>query len=134
MRILSGSRLYSRGGAGFRKPLVTAEEAVQSVQSGSTILAGGFGLCGIPEKLIRALDARPNVSGLTVVSNDAGVDDFGLGLLIGSGKVRRIIASYIGENRICQRQYLRGELQVELTPQVNSLAIFGHVGPCSSYA
>lgn len=111
-------RFYSLRRGDFKKPLVTAEEAIQSVKSGSTILAGGFGLCGIPEKLLQALSARPNVSELTVVSNDAGVDDFGLGLLINGGKVRKLISSYIGENRACQQQYLKGELSVELTPQV----------------
>lgn len=124
MNVRVWRRFYSRRREGFKKPLVTAEEAIQAVTAGSTILAGGFGLCGIPEKLFQALSAHPNVSDLTVVSNDAGVDDFGLGLLINGGKVRRLISSYIGENRTCQRKYLRGELNVELTPQVCPSLLF----------
>ena len=89
------------------------------IPSGSTILVGGFGLCGIPETLIAALRARgpSSVNDLTIVSNNAGVDGFGLGLLLASRQVRRMVSSYVGENREFERQYLAGELEVELTPQ-----------------
>ncbi|KAK9871804.1 hypothetical protein WA026_014259 [Henosepilachna vigintioctopunctata] len=92
------------------------EEAVQDIQSGATLLVGGFGLCGIPENLINAL-LRHRISDLTVVSNNAGVDDFGLGLLLNQRKIKKIIASYVGENAEFERQYLKGELELELTPQ-----------------
>ena len=83
-------------------------------------LVGGFGLCGIPENLISAL-LKTNVKDLTVVSNNAGVDNFGLGLLLKQKQIKRMISSYVGENAEFERQYLQGELEVELTPQVNHL-------------
>jgi 3-oxoacid CoA-transferase subunit A len=93
-----------------------AATAVAQIRSGATLAVGGFGLCGIPSVLIRALlDAGPD--SLEVVSNNAGVDDWGLGLLLGAGRLRRVVASYVGENREFARQYLAGELEVELTPQ-----------------
>jgi 3-oxoacid CoA-transferase subunit A len=93
-----------------------AAEAVADVQSGSSLAVGGFGLCGIPSVLIQALlDAGPNE--LEVVSNNAGVDDFGLGVLLSAGRLRRVVSSYVGENKEFARQYLAGELEVELTPQ-----------------
>ena len=81
-----------------------------------TIAAGGFGLCGIPENLIQAL-VDSGVKGLTIVGNNAGVDDFGMGLLLKSRQVKKVIASYVGENKEFERQVLAGELQLELTPQ-----------------
>jgi 3-oxoacid CoA-transferase subunit A len=90
--------------------------AVARIIPGSTLAVGGFGLCGVPSVLIRAvLDA--GADDLEVVSNNAGVDDWGLGLLLGAGRLRRVVASYVGENREFARQYLAGELEVELTPQ-----------------
>jgi len=98
------------------KVVATAAEAVQDIPSGATIMAGGFGLCGIPENLIAALrDAGP--TDLTFVSNNAGVDGFGLGILLESRQVKKMISSYVGENKEFERQFLSGELQVELTPQ-----------------
>jgi 3-oxoacid CoA-transferase subunit A len=94
----------------------SAVEAVADVGAGSTLAVGGFGLCGIPSVLIEALLAS-GVSGLETVSNNAGVDDWGLGLLLSAGRLRRVVASYVGENREFARQYLAGELEVELTPQ-----------------
>eukprot|EP00927_Polykrikos_kofoidii_P059092 TRINITY_DN5410_c0_g1_i1.p1 TRINITY_DN5410_c0_g1~~TRINITY_DN5410_c0_g1_i1.p1 ORF type:complete len:516 (-),score=100.75 TRINITY_DN5410_c0_g1_i1:216-1763(-) len=94
----------------------SADEAVKDIPSGATICVGGFGLCGIPENLISAL-AKSGVKDLTAVSNNAGVDDFGLGLLLQSKQIKRMIASYVGENKLFERQYLGGELEVELTPQ-----------------
>ncbi|XP_027719411.1 succinyl-CoA:3-ketoacid coenzyme A transferase 1, mitochondrial isoform X2 [Vombatus ursinus] len=91
-------------------------EAVKDIPDGSTILVGGFGLCGIPENLIGAL-LKTGVKGLTAVSNNAGVEDFGLGLLLKSKQIKRMISSYVGENGEFERQYLAGELEVELTPQ-----------------
>jgi 3-oxoacid CoA-transferase subunit A len=83
---------------------------------GMTIMSGGFGLCGIPEKLIAALVAS-GVKGLTVISNNAGVDDFGLGLLLQTRQIRKMISSYVGENATFERQYLAGELELEFNPQ-----------------
>ncbi|XP_045141094.1 succinyl-CoA:3-ketoacid coenzyme A transferase 1, mitochondrial [Echinops telfairi] len=91
-------------------------EAIKDIPDGATILVGGFGLCGIPENLIGAL-LKTGVKGLTAVSNNAGVDNFGLGLLLQSKQIKRMISSYVGENAEFERQYLAGELEVELTPQ-----------------
>lgn len=94
----------------------TAAEAVADIPDGATISVGGFGLCGIPSVLIQALlDA--GTTDLEAVSNNAGVDGWGLGLLLGAGRLRRMVASYVGENKEFARQYLAGELEVELTPQ-----------------
>ena len=92
------------------------DEAVASIPDGSTIAFGGFGLCGIPSTLIDAL-LRVGTQDIEAVSNNAGVDDWGLGRLLTAGRLRRIIASYVGENKEFARQYLAGELEVELTPQ-----------------
>lgn len=91
-------------------------EAVKDIPAGSKLLVGGFGLCGIPENLISGL-LTTKVDGLTVVSNNAGVDNFGLGLLLNQKQIKRMISSYVGENAEFERQYLNGELEVELTPQ-----------------
>lgn len=93
-----------------------AEEAIKDIPSGSKLLVGGFGLCGIPEKLIAAL-LKHEAKDYVVVSNNAGVDNFGLGLLLKQRKIKRMIASYVGENAEFERQFLSGELEVELTPQ-----------------
>ncbi|GLH08247.1 Succinyl-CoA:3-ketoacid-coenzyme A transferase, mitochondrial [Gryllus bimaculatus] len=93
-----------------------AVEAVKDIPDGAKLLVGGFGLCGIPENLIGAV-LQSGIKDLTVVSNNAGVDDFGLGLLLQQKRIKRIIASYVGENAEFERQYLAGELEVELTPQ-----------------
>ncbi|GJM21795.1 MAG: putative succinyl-CoA:3-ketoacid coenzyme A transferase subunit A [Planctomycetota bacterium] len=94
----------------------SADEAVADIPEGATLLAGGFGLCGIPETLIAAL-VRQGTTGLTVVSNNAGVDDFGLGLLLQSRQIAKMISTYVGENETFERQFLTGELEVELVPQ-----------------
>ncbi|XP_063839626.1 succinyl-CoA:3-ketoacid coenzyme A transferase 1, mitochondrial [Ostrinia nubilalis] len=91
-------------------------EAVGDIKDGSKLLVGGFGLCGIPENLIQAVNKR-GVTGLTVVSNNAGVENFGLGILLKSKQIKRMISSYVGENAEFEKQYLTGELEVELTPQ-----------------
>ncbi|XP_036434036.1 3-oxoacid CoA transferase 1a [Colossoma macropomum] len=91
-------------------------DAVKDIPDGATILVGGFGLCGIPENLINSL-LKSGVKRLTAVSNNAGVDDFGLGLLLKTKQIKRMISSYVGENVEFERQYLAGELEVELTPQ-----------------
>jgi 3-oxoacid CoA-transferase subunit A len=98
------------------KVIGSAVEAVSVIPSGSTIAVGGFGLCGIPSVLIEALLAA-GVGNLEAVSNNAGVDDCGLGRLLAAGRLRRIVASYVGENKEFARQYLAGQLEVELTPQ-----------------
>uniref|UniRef100_A0A6S8GFY1 Succinyl-CoA:3-ketoacid-coenzyme A transferase n=1 Tax=Aplanochytrium stocchinoi TaxID=215587 RepID=A0A6S8GFY1_9STRA len=92
------------------------DEAVADIKDGSTLLVGGFGLCGIPENLISAL-IKQGAKNLTAVSNNAGVDDFGLGLLLQSGQIKRMISSYVGENKLFEQLYLTGHLEVELTPQ-----------------
>ena len=100
----------------MNKVLASAEEAVAGIPDGATIMMGGFGLCGIPEHLIAALHAR-GATGLTVISNNAGIDDFGIGVLLKSRQVRKMISTYVGENKEFERQYLTGELEVELVPQ-----------------
>jgi len=100
----------------MNKVVPSAADAVALVPDGATIMMGGFGLCGIPENLIAALHAR-GTRGLTVVSNNAGVDDFGIGVLLKSRQVRKMIATYVGENKEFERQFLTGELDVELVPQ-----------------
>src|SRR4026208_677864 len=100
----------------MNKVVPSAEEAVALVPDGATIMMGGFGLCGIPENLIAALHAR-GTKGLTVISNNAGIDDFGIGVLLKSRQVRKMISSYVGENKEFERQYLSGELEVEFSPQ-----------------
>jgi 3-oxoacid CoA-transferase A subunit len=98
------------------KVLASAEEAVERIPDGATIMMGGFGLCGIPETLIAALKAR-GTRGLTVISNNAGVDDFGIGVLLRARQVRKMISTYVGENKEFERQFLSKELEVELVPQ-----------------
>lgn len=100
----------------IRKTVADAREALEGVQDGMTFMLGGFGLCGIPENAIAEL-VRRGVKDVTCISNNAGVDDFGLGLLLKSRQVRKMISSYVGENEEFERQMLSGELDVELTPQ-----------------
>lgn len=98
------------------KRVKNAEEAIKDIQNGMTIMLGGFGLCGIPENCIAEL-VKKNVTDLTCISNNAGVDDFGLGLLLQKRQIKKMISSYVGENAEFERQMLSGELEVELTPQ-----------------
>jgi 3-oxoacid CoA-transferase subunit A len=93
-----------------------ADEAVKDIQDGMTIMLGGFGLCGIPENSIAAL-VRKGVKNLTCISNNAGVDDFGIGLMLQKKQVKKMVSSYVGENAEFERQLLSGELEVELIPQ-----------------
>lgn len=102
--------------AGFDKRVDSYEAALAGLEDGMTVIAGGFGLCGIPENLIAQI-RKMGVTGLTVVSNNCGVDDFGLGVLLKDRQIRKMIASYVGENAEFERQLLAGELEVELTPQ-----------------
>ena len=95
----------------------SAEEALEgALFDGMTIMAGGFGLCGIPENLIAAI-RRSGVKDLTVVSNNCGVDDFGLGVLLAGGQIRKMISSYVGENKLFEQLYLSGQLELEFNPQ-----------------
>uniref|UniRef100_A0A8C6UK23 Succinyl-CoA:3-ketoacid-coenzyme A transferase n=1 Tax=Neogobius melanostomus TaxID=47308 RepID=A0A8C6UK23_9GOBI len=119
----SGSETPSVGGCYFStsfqkrsKFYSDPTEAVKDIPNGATVLVGGFGLCGIPENLINSL-LKTGVKSLTAVSNNAGVDNFGLGLLLQTKQIKRMISSYVGENAEFERQYLAGELEVELTPQ-----------------
>lgn len=91
-------------------------EAILDIRDGSTLIVGGFGLCGIPEQAIQAL-RKQGTKDLTVVSNNCGVDDWGLGLLLANKQIKKMVSSYVGENKIFEKQYLSGELEVELTPQ-----------------
>lgn len=100
----------------INKTVANAEEAVQDISSGSVLMLGGFGLSGIPENSISALLNR-DIHGLTCISNNAGVDDFGIGLMLKKRMVRKMISSYVGENAEFERQLLSGELEVELIPQ-----------------
>jgi 3-oxoacid CoA-transferase subunit A len=100
----------------IQKVVPSADEAVRDVPDGATLVVGGFGLCGIPENLIAAL-VRRGVRDLTVVSNNCGVDDWGLGLLLRNRQIRKMMSSYVGENADFERQFLSGELEVELVPQ-----------------
>lgn len=102
--------------AGFDKVVSSYEEAMAGLTDNMTIIAGGFGLCGIPENLINEIK-RKGTKGLTLVSNNCGVDDFGLGLLLSDRQIQKIVASYVGENAEFERQMMAGELEVELTPQ-----------------
>ncbi|MDM5331742.1 CoA transferase subunit A [Ureibacillus composti] len=92
------------------------DEAIKDIQDGQTIVVGGFGLCGIPEKSIEALK-KQGTKNLTIVSNNCGIDDWGLGLLLANKQIKKMVASYVGENKIFEQQFLSGELEVELTPQ-----------------
>ncbi|MDL1913206.1 MAG: CoA transferase subunit A [Bergeyella sp.] len=98
------------------KRVKDAQAAIEDIRDGATVMFGGFGLCGIPENCIRVL-ARSRVKGLVCISNNAGVDGFGLGMLLEKRQIKRMIASYVGENAEFERQMLSGELEVELTPQ-----------------
>ena len=98
------------------KRVKDAKEAIAGISDGMTLMLGGFGLCGIPENCINAL-VDSNVTDLTCISNNAGVDDFGLGLLLQKRQIKKMISSYVGENAEFERQMLSGELEVELTPQ-----------------
>ena len=100
----------------MNKKVANVEEACQGIESGMTLMLGGFGLCGIPENSISEL-VNLNVTGLTCISNNAGVDDFGLGLLLQKKQIKKMISSYVGENDEFERQMLSGELEVDLIPQ-----------------
>lgn len=100
----------------FQKVFTNADAAIHDIPSGATIMLGGFGLCGIPENCIAAL-VRKGVNNLTCISNNAGVDDFGIGLLLQTKQVKKMISSYVGENAEFERQLLSGELEVDLIPQ-----------------
>ncbi|HRI33030.1 MAG TPA: CoA transferase subunit A [Saprospiraceae bacterium] len=100
----------------MNKIVSSADEAIRDIQSNMTIMLGGFGLCGIPENCIAAL-VRKGISGLTCISNNAGVDHFGLGLLLQSRQIKKMVSSYVGENDEFERQMLSGELEVDLIPQ-----------------
>lgn len=100
----------------MNKVIANAEEAVKDIKDGMTLMLGGFGLCGIPENCITAL-VKKGVKNLTCISNNAGVDDFGLGLLLQNKQIKKMISSYVGENAEFERQMLSGELEVDLMPQ-----------------
>jgi 3-oxoacid CoA-transferase subunit A len=100
----------------MNKVLSSADEAVALIPDGATIMMGGFGLCGLPENLIKALHQR-GTKQLTVISNNAGVDDFGIGILLRARQVRKMISTYVGENKEFERQFLSHEVEVELVPQ-----------------
>lgn len=100
----------------MNKVVANADEAIRDIQDGAVLMVGGFGLCGIPEELIEAL-ARKGVKSLTTISNNAGVDDYGLGKLLQAGQIKKHIGSYVGENKPFERMVLDGTLELELNPQ-----------------
>ena len=100
----------------MHKVVASADEAIRDIEDGATVMVGGFGLCGIPENLIQAL-VRKGVKNLVTISNNAGVDDFGLGLLLRNKQVRKHIGTYVGENKLFEQLVLSGELELELNPQ-----------------
>jgi len=100
----------------MHKVVASAEEAIQDVSDGATIMVGGFGLCGMPENLIRAL-AHKGVKNLTTISNNAGVDGAGMGLLLANGQIRRHIGTYVGENKLLEQMVLNGTVELDLVPQ-----------------
>jgi 3-oxoacid CoA-transferase len=112
-RLFSSSRPAMKVDKVYR----SADAAIEDIPNGSTILCGGFGLSGVPDTLINALRDRPEKKGFTAVSNNAGVDGGGLGQLLQTKQVSKMIASYVGENKTFEGMYLKGELDLELTPQ-----------------
>ena len=100
----------------MNKVVASADEAISDIPDGATLMVGGFGLCGIPETLIKALQRR-GTKDLTVMSNNAGTSDYGLGVLLRTRQIRKMISTYVGENDLFEQQFLNGELQVELVPQ-----------------
>ncbi len=98
------------------KTVASAEEAITDLFDGATLMAGGFGLCGIPENLIAAI-RKKGTTGLTIISNNCGVDDKGLGILLANGQVKKMVSSYVGENKIFERLFLDKKLEVEMNPQ-----------------
>jgi 3-oxoacid CoA-transferase subunit A len=100
----------------MNKVVADADEAVRDISDGATIMVGGFGLCGIPENLIRAL-VRKGVKNLTTISNNVGVDGFGMGLLLAAGQIRRHIGTYVGENKLLEQMVLQGKVELDLVPQ-----------------
>src|SRR6201988_4396294 len=100
----------------MNKVVAGAEDAIRDVVDGSTIMVGGFGLCGMPENLIRAL-ARKGTRNLTTISNNAGVDGYGMGLLLANGQIQRHIGTYVGENKLLEEMVLKGKIQLDLVPQ-----------------
>jgi len=100
----------------MNKVVTSPAAAVADIPDGAVILMGGFGLCGIPETLIQAMHAK-GTKGITLISNNAGVDDFGAGIMLAAKQIRKVIGTYVGENKEFERQYLSGELEVELVPQ-----------------
>jgi len=100
----------------MNKVIASADEAIRDVFDGASIMVGGFGLCGMPENLIRAL-ARKGVKNLTTISNNAGIDGFGMGLLLANGQIRRHIGTYVGENKRLEEMVLKGTVQLDLVPQ-----------------
>ncbi len=100
----------------MNKVVANADEAVRDISDGATIMVGGFGLCGIPENLIRAL-VRKGVKNLTTMSNNAGVDGFGIGLLLAAGQIRKHVGTYVGENKLLEQMVLQGKVELDLVPQ-----------------
>jgi 3-oxoacid CoA-transferase subunit A len=100
----------------MKKVFENAMDAIHDIQDGATLMVGGFGLCGIPENLIAAVKKK-GVKGLTVISNNAGINEFGLGMLLQTRQIRKMISTYVGENELFEQQFLKGEIEVELVPQ-----------------
>src|ERR1700732_157625 len=100
----------------MNKVVANADEAIRDISDGAAVMVGGFGLCGIPENLIRAL-VRKGVKNLTTISNNAGVDGFGLSLLLAAGQIRKHIGTYVGETKLLEQMVLQGKVELDLVPQ-----------------
>jgi 3-oxoacid CoA-transferase subunit A len=111
----------------MNKVIASAAEAIADVQDGAVVMSGGFGLCGNPESLIAALHHK-GVKGLTIISNNCGTTDLGLGVLLKAKQVKKMVASYVGENKEFERQFLSGELEVELNPRARWPSAFAPGG------
>ena len=118
----------------MNKVVSDADEAIRDIQDGATIMIGGFGLCGNPENLIRAL-VKKGVRNLTTISNNAGVDGFGVGLLLAAGQIRKHVGTYVGENKLLEQMVLAGKMELELVPQgtfserMRAAGVFRDVAP-----
>ena len=110
----------------MNKVVSNADEAVRDISDGATIMVGGFGLCGIPENLIRAL-VKKGVKNLTTISNNVGVDGLGMGLLLAAGQIRRHIGTYVGENKLLEEMILQKKIDLDLVPQFHFSNIFSFV-------
>ena len=115
----------------MNKVFPSADAAIADVPDGATLMSSGFGLCGNPENMIRALHAR-GIKGLTIISNNCGTTDKGLGVLLAAGQVKKMVSSYVGENKVFEKLFLSGQLEVELNPQGTLCLLYTSPSPRDS--